>query len=121
MDTIVDIMFACCILHNMILDDEHDASLELPFDLDQIVPLQRGLSFEDLVSAIVEIENLDLHFNLRGDLIEHNWALKGATCIDNFLFIKKMAIVIEVEAQSYIVICLTIAIAIELTINVVFL
>jgi hypothetical protein len=34
MDTIADIMFACCILHNMILDDECDAGLELPFDLD---------------------------------------------------------------------------------------
>jgi hypothetical protein len=78
MDTIADIMFACCILHNMILDDECNVGLELPFDLDRVVPLQRGLSFEDLVSGIVEIENSDLHYSLRGDLIEHNWALKGA-------------------------------------------
>jgi hypothetical protein len=42
------------------------------------VPLQRGLSFEDLVSGTVEIENSDLYYSRRGDLIEHNWALKGA-------------------------------------------
>jgi hypothetical protein len=78
MDTIVDIIFPCCILHNMILDDECNAGLELSFDLNRIVPLQRGLLFESLVSAIVEIENLDIHYSLRGDFIEHNWALKGA-------------------------------------------
>jgi hypothetical protein len=57
MDTIADIMFVCCILHNMILDDECDVGLELFFDLDRVVPLQRDLSFEDLVSGTVEIEN----------------------------------------------------------------
>jgi hypothetical protein len=40
MDTIADIMFACCILHNMILDDECNTGLELPFDLDRVLPLQ---------------------------------------------------------------------------------
>jgi hypothetical protein len=53
MDTIADIMFACCILYNMNLDDECNADLELPFDLNQVVLLQRGRSFEDLVSATV--------------------------------------------------------------------
>ena len=71
MDTIVDIMFACCILYNMSLDDECDASLELPFDLDQVVP------FEDLVFVAVEIENSNIYYSLSGDLIEHNWALEG--------------------------------------------
>ena len=72
MDTIVDIMFVCCISHNKILDDECDTSLKLPFELDRVEPLQRGLSLEDLVFATMEIENLDIHCSLRGDLIEHN-------------------------------------------------
>jgi hypothetical protein len=76
--TLLLIMFVCCILYNMILDDECDAGLELPFDLDQVVPLQRGLSFKDLVFGTEEIENLDLHYSLRGNLIEHNCALKDA-------------------------------------------
>ena len=71
-DIFANIMFACCILYNMILDDESDVSLELPFDLDRVVPLQRGLSFEDLVFATVEIENSNTHFSLQRDLIEHN-------------------------------------------------
>ena len=76
--TLLLIMFVCCILHNMILDDECDASLELPFDLDQVVPLQRGLSFEDLEFGTEDIENSDLHYSLKGYFIERNWALKGA-------------------------------------------
>jgi hypothetical protein len=93
MDTIADIMFACCILHNMILDDECDAGLELPFDLDWVVPLQRGLSFEDLVSGTVEIENSDLYYSRRGDLIEHNWALKGANMYwKHFIYIANIKI-----------------------------
>ena len=71
-DIFANIMFACCILYNMILDDESDVGLELPFDLDRVVPLQRGLSFEDLVFATVEIENSNTHFSLQRDLIEHN-------------------------------------------------
>ena len=80
MDTISDIMFVCCILHNMIIDDERDVP-----DLENIlaphfsgnVPLPRGLSFQQLVANTHEIENEDTHYELRGDLIEHLWGLKG--------------------------------------------
>jgi hypothetical protein len=81
MDTISDIMFACCILHNMILEDERDVpGLENIISglVDENVPLCRGLSFEALMNHTVEIENEDLHYSLRGDLIEHLWAFKGA-------------------------------------------
>ena len=79
MDTISDIMFACCILHNMTLEDERDISrLENIISrlVDENVPLRRGLSFEALMNDTIEIENEDLHYSLRGDLIEHLWALK---------------------------------------------
>ena len=49
MDTIADIMFACCILHNMILEDECDVpGLEnvLGGAIADNVPLHRGMSFE---------------------------------------------------------------------------
>ena len=80
MDTIADIMFACCILHNMIIDDEHDVpGLEniLAAEFGDNVPLRRGLSFQELTIHTSEIENRDTHYSLRGDLIEHLWALKG--------------------------------------------
>jgi hypothetical protein len=81
MDTISDIMFACCILHNMILEDECDVpGLENIISglVDENVPLRRGLSFEAFMNNTVEIENEDLHYSLRGDLIEYLWAFKGA-------------------------------------------
>jgi hypothetical protein len=31
-----------------------------------------------LVANTIELENSDTHFGLRGDLIEHLWAVKGA-------------------------------------------
>ena len=58
-------MFACCILYNMILNDEHDLQLKLPFDINQGAPLHRGLSFDDLVAGTVEIEDQDIHYSLR--------------------------------------------------------
>jgi hypothetical protein len=63
----------------MILDDERDVPglkniiSEL---VDENVPLRRDLSFEALLNDTIKIENEDLHYSLRGDLIEHLWALK---------------------------------------------
>ena len=82
MEVIADIMFACCILHNMILDDERDVEgLDdlIPELMEGAVPLERGLTFDNLVSSTIAIENVDTHFSLRGDLIEHLWEIKGAT------------------------------------------
>ena len=42
------------------------------------VPLHGAMSFEQLTTHTEEIENEDTHYGLRGDLIEHLWALKGA-------------------------------------------
>jgi hypothetical protein len=74
-------MFACCILHNMILDDEDgvEGLEDIIGDLQVgAVPMQRGLMFQDLVTGTNEILNSDTHFSLRGDLIEHLWKIKGA-------------------------------------------
>jgi hypothetical protein len=79
-DFISNIMFTCCILYNMILEDEQDVEglediiAELQQDAE---PLNRGLSFQELLVGTIELENRDTHFNLRGDLIEHLWRLKG--------------------------------------------
>jgi hypothetical protein len=82
MEVINDIMFTCCILHNMIVEDEKDVEgLEdfiLQLQGDAAMPFQRGLTFDDLLTSTIEIENIDAHNGLRGDIIEHLWALKGA-------------------------------------------
>ena len=64
MDTILDIMFACRILHNMIIDDECDVlpSLEniLASDFNAIVSLRRGLSFQQLAAIIQHLSKSGL-------------------------------------------------------------
>ncbi len=80
MHGISDIMFACCILYNMILDDEsgvHDLENILGSAFDDNVPMERGLTLDQLLEYTREIEDEDMHYSLRGDLIEHLWALKG--------------------------------------------
>jgi hypothetical protein len=80
MQGISDIMFACCILHNMIIDDESGVQgLEnvLGAAFNDNVPMERGLTFEQLLEHTQKIEDEDMHYSLRGDLIEHLWALKG--------------------------------------------
>jgi len=44
---------------------------------DDNVPIERGLTFEQLLEHAQEIEDEDMHYGLRGDLIEHLWVLKG--------------------------------------------
>ena len=82
MKTIADIMFACCILHNMILDDEHDVlGLEniLADEFGGNVSLRRGLFFHELATHTIDIENGNTYYGLKVDLIEHLWVLKGTS------------------------------------------
>ena len=75
-------MFACCILHNMILDDEHDfPKLEniLVGEFGGNMSLHRGLHFQELGIHTIEIETKDTHYILRGIFIEHLWALKDTS------------------------------------------
>ena len=65
---ISDIMFTCCILYNMILEDE--AGVEGLEDIlrdlqDDAPPLQRGPTFDDLTQGQIELENFDTHYELR--------------------------------------------------------
>lgn len=73
-----DIMQACIILHNMIVENESgEEGLKALFHNQEQVQVRRGLSFQSLVAGTQELENQDEHFSLRGDLIEHLWKLKG--------------------------------------------
>jgi hypothetical protein len=54
MEVINDIMFACCILHNIIVEDEKgvpglkDIITDLQRDVE---PLERGLSLDNLIAS----------------------------------------------------------------------
>jgi hypothetical protein len=81
MPVINDIMHTCCILHNMIVEDEQnvegleDIIADLPVNEG---PVQRGLSFGELVAGTIDVHNEDTHYSLRGDLIEYLWSMKGS-------------------------------------------
>jgi hypothetical protein len=82
LNTIKDILMACVIMHNMIIEDERDQELE-PIIAEPINvpwrhgPMRRGLNFEDYVQGHEMIRDERSHYILRNDLMEHLWALKG--------------------------------------------
>ena len=78
LEIIDNIMMACIIMHNMIIEDEQGLPLE-PFD-DWGLPVESTplpFTFHDLQSGTRELENAESHFALRNDLIEHLWRLRG--------------------------------------------
>jgi hypothetical protein len=78
LETIDNIMMACIIMHNMVIHDEQGKDLEplfTPGVTDGDMP--RGLTFRALNRATREIENIQTHYSLRNDVIEHLWRLKG--------------------------------------------
>jgi hypothetical protein len=77
--TIINIMMTCVILHNMIIEDEQGLDLEEVVPEDPRVRVQRHFTFQDFQRGTSEIENSNIYFALRSDIIRHLWALKGAT------------------------------------------
>jgi hypothetical protein len=73
-----DIIQACVIMHNMIIQDESGLDLEPFFDEGLMGGrMGGGLSFHELREGTREIENADNHFSLRNDLIKHLWQRRG--------------------------------------------
>ncbi|XP_042465938.1 uncharacterized protein LOC122048440 [Zingiber officinale] len=80
-----DIMMACIILHNMIVEDERDSYLRAhDFDYDQeddtnLEPISRypTSQFVDFLQCHHGIRNKETHSQLQVDLIEHQWMLRG--------------------------------------------
>ncbi|XP_042374974.1 uncharacterized protein LOC121969118 [Zingiber officinale] len=80
-----DIMMACIILHNMIVEDERDSYLRAHnFDYDQeddtnLEPISRypTSQFVDFLQRHRGIRNKETHSQLQFDLIKHQWLLRG--------------------------------------------
>jgi hypothetical protein len=71
-------MLAYIILHDMIIEDEKDSNLESLFDNDVLLrPRSLDFSFCDLQQGIRDIEDIQQHYKLRNDLMDHLWQKKG--------------------------------------------
>ncbi|XP_073033135.1 uncharacterized protein [Primulina eburnea] len=74
-----DIMTACIIMHNMIIEDERDLSApiedarEAPLADVEMVVNDESTRFKEFLSRYKKIKNRDAHYELRNALIEHLW------------------------------------------------
>jgi hypothetical protein len=79
---VVNIMQACVILHNMIVEDEKEMAI-IPLDLNENpgasmslppeVSNQVNSCFADVLQRNAEIRNHSKHIELKNDLVEHIW------------------------------------------------
>ncbi|XP_031261670.1 uncharacterized protein LOC116119875 [Pistacia vera] len=83
-ETLKDIMKACIILHNMIVEDErHVKNLNYNYDAFDVNP-DISISHEqttkllEFVQCHRRIRDRDIHSQLQQDLIEHIWKLHGS-------------------------------------------
>ncbi|GLT71381.1 hypothetical protein SLA2020_434070 [Shorea laevis] len=78
-----EIMMACIILHNMIVEDERDLYLGADeFDYEQIndIPLEppsheHTVELVDFIQNLHRIRDRETHSQLQSDLIEHLWQI----------------------------------------------
>ena len=77
-----DIMTACIIMHNMIVEDEKSEAINTNFDNigRQVNPLGGNIAErEAFVAAHHKLRDQARHIQLQKDLIEHNWMRYGST------------------------------------------
>lgn len=67
---VVNILYACVIMHNMIIKDKTNARLEDYFDAITI-PIRRDLTIDRYTHGSREIENANVHYRLHNDFIKH--------------------------------------------------
>ncbi|XP_028089579.1 uncharacterized protein LOC114289930 [Camellia sinensis] len=82
MEIMEDIMMACIIMHNMIVEDERDAN-GLDFNYDTIsesfppVSHERTPELFEFIQNHYRIRDRGTHSKLKQDLVEHLWTLHG--------------------------------------------
>ena len=75
------IMKTCIILHNMIVEDERDESLDVVYDASEMPSIQvsheQTVHLTEFIARHKMIRSQLVHYTLRNDLIEHLWARHG--------------------------------------------
>ncbi|XP_030939981.1 putative nuclease HARBI1 [Quercus lobata] len=83
-ETLQDIMKACVILHNMIVEDERDVNEAVELDYEQIddnptiqMSRENTNTFTEFIETHQCIRDRKIHSQLQTDLVEHLWQLQG--------------------------------------------
>jgi hypothetical protein len=83
-ETLINIMKACIIMHNMIIENERDTDDANEFEYEQIdetpqvqISRERTIEFVEFIQRHLSIRNSQTHSQLQSDLIEHLWQLYG--------------------------------------------
>ncbi|XP_020271864.1 uncharacterized protein LOC109847032 [Asparagus officinalis] len=78
-----DIMTACIIMHNMIVEDERDEQEDVVISTPQSIPNAENMEiteterFQRFLARHKRLKNKEVHFALRNALIEHLWERYG--------------------------------------------
>jgi hypothetical protein len=83
--TLNDIMKACIILHNMIIEDERDPNgVQQDDDYEQVpesIPItvsrEPTIEVQNFIQSHIRIRDRETHSQLQADLVEHLWQLHG--------------------------------------------
>ncbi|XP_055527068.1 uncharacterized protein LOC129719699 [Wyeomyia smithii] len=81
-DDLRSIMRTCIILHNMIIEDERDnvVTFDYMFAYENAttnVPMCSKLDFSAFLTRYKQVHDTAMHYQLRNDLIEHLWNMRG--------------------------------------------
>ena len=74
---IENMVIACFIMHNMIIEDERDHNLLAILEPMRVDNTHQNFNFEEHLQGQVEIQNREQYFQLKNDLMEHLWSLRG--------------------------------------------
>jgi hypothetical protein len=77
--TLNNIMMACVILHNMIIEDERDLNLEFFYNNvgSRVKPTRNLDRIQAFLETYREIKDSSTHLQLQKDLVEHHWRRHG--------------------------------------------
>ena len=86
MKNLKDIMYTCIVLHNMIVENEGEASTNWADDVPEAsVPITHGCAenFQAYIQRNAELRDREMHHRLRSDLVEHIWNCFGQNHDEN--------------------------------------
>ena len=102
-ETLQDIMKACVILHNMIIEDKRDKVEAVDFNYEQIdeisctpMSCETTNEFLEFIQVHQRIMDKEVHSQLQQDLVDHLWQLRGELWKLLVLFISSLSTIVGI-------------------------